>query len=356
MDDPSFSPARRAALRSRRQALIVAAAFGALIAFPPKGAKAEERRERLGGMRAEISRLEGELGELQRRESGLLGELERLGAELRLRQAELEEVGLRREQVGLAIEERSQRLRRLERAQGERKDYLAFRLREIYKSGPEQELRRFVGGAGIERYWEGVRYAAYLSERDARVLRAYRLDARRLGQESAALEREQAELEGTRVQLLGARERLEGSRRRRSHRIEGIRGDQTKRRVALEELETAAQQLGRLIDTLDPAALGPTLEMRKFEGLLDWPCEGAVSAGFGTVVHPRFKTRVPHPGLDIDAEFGSSIRTVFDGQVVFAAWMRGYGLTAIVDHGGGLLSIYAHASVLMVEAGERLSR
>ena len=73
-------------------------------------------------------------------------------------------------------------------------------------------------------------------------------------------------------------------------------------------------------------------------------------------MHPRFKTRVPHPGLDIDAPDGTRIRTVFDGRVVFAAWMRGYGLTAIVDHGNGLLSIYAHASVLMVEPGDRLGR
>jgi septal ring factor EnvC (AmiA/AmiB activator) len=65
---------------------------------------------------------------------------------------------------------------------------------------------------------------------------------------------------------------------------------------------------------------------------------------------------VPHPGLDIDAEFGTIIRTIFDGQVVFASWMRGYGLTAIVDHGGGLLSVYAHASVLMIEPGEKLMR
>lgn len=45
---------------------------------------------------------------------------------------------------------------------------------------------------------------------------------------------------------------------------------------------------------------------------------------------------------------------MFDGTVVYASWMRGYGLTAIVDHGSGLLSIYAHASVLLVEQGERV--
>ena len=95
--------------------------------------------------------------------------------------------------------------------------------------------------------------------------------------------------------------------------------------------------------------------MHKFKGLLERPGRGRVIAGFGTVVHPRFHTEVPHPGWDIEAPFGSDISSVFDGQVVFADWMRGYGLTAIVDHGGGVLSIYAHASVLLVQSGETVS-
>ena len=65
---------------------------------------------------------------------------------------------------------------------------------------------------------------------------------------------------------------------------------------------------------------------------------------------------MPHPGLDIDGRAGADIRCIFDGRVVFSSWMRGYGLTAIVDHGGGFLSVYAHASVLLVEAGERVVR
>ncbi len=100
----------------------------------------------------------------------------------------------------------------------------------------------------------------------------------------------------------------------------------------------------------------PELDILQFRGLLDWPAEGEVSAGFGTFIHPRFKTKVPHPGLDIEGRNGDDIRSVFDGRVVFASWMRGYGLTAILEHGGGLLSIYAHASALLVEPGEEVLR
>ena len=98
------------------------------------------------------------------------------------------------------------------------------------------------------------------------------------------------------------------------------------------------------------------MDVRKFRGLLDWPAEGPVGAGFGTVVHPRFKTKLPHPGLDIETGIGSGISAVFEGRVVFASWMRGYGLTAIVDHGNGVLSIYAHASVLLAEKGQTVLR
>jgi septal ring factor EnvC (AmiA/AmiB activator) len=65
---------------------------------------------------------------------------------------------------------------------------------------------------------------------------------------------------------------------------------------------------------------------------------------------------VPHPGIDIDAPEGESFRAVFDGRVVFASWLHGYGLTVIVDHGNGVVSVQAHASILLAAAGEEVAR
>jgi murein DD-endopeptidase MepM/ murein hydrolase activator NlpD len=96
--------------------------------------------------------------------------------------------------------------------------------------------------------------------------------------------------------------------------------------------------------------------VKAFRGLLDWPAEGSVTAGFGPMVHPRFKTTVPHPGLDIDAPEGSPFRAVFDGKVAYAAALHGYGLTVVVDHGQGVASVYAHAGVLEVAVGDAVAR
>jgi septal ring factor EnvC (AmiA/AmiB activator) len=286
----------------------------------------------------------------------VLGRLDRLSADLGLREAEFREVSLRLQQVRSKLARHGDNLAQLERSQGERTRYLEFRLREIYQSGSRHTLRRLLGGADVERYWSGLRYAAYLNERDARVLAEYRRDRVALEAETRALADSGAALEASQRETDTARTNLERSRRRWSEELEVIRADREKRRTAIDELEGAANALGRLVETLERPEADPRMDMRRFEGLLEWPATGDVSAGFGTVVHPRFRTQVPHPGLDIEAGAGQNIVSVFDGRVAYAAWMRGYGLTAIVDHGGGLLSVYAHASALLVDVDQRIRR
>jgi len=340
----------------------VACVLGAVTLFAgtaqPRSA-IEERGEaeaRLEGTRIEIERLERELDRLAGQERGVLGELERVGTELRLRQAEFDGVTTELDEVNLELETRESEAAELQGEKERSEAYLAFRLRRLYRAGPGQALRRFVGGQGAQHYWSGVRYASLLNARDARMLDRYRETSRKLDHEREVLGQKQAELASLQEELAASRSRLDAARAGQRRALAEIRQDQDKRRAAVDELREAAEALSHLVTSFDASGEAPGPDMMKFRGLLDWPARGQVSAGFGTVIHPRFRTRVPHPGWDIDAPVGSEIRSVFDGQVAFAAWMRGYGLTAIVDHGGGLLSIYAHSAALLVEAGENVRR
>ena len=311
--------------------------------------------DRMRALQQEIERLEVELGEIGARESGVLGELGQIEAEIRLRRAQAERAELALDETVAAIEERTQRLAELEREQERRAGYLSFRLREIYKDGPYQALRRILAGGGDP--LAARRYAAHLSARDARVLAEHREAAAQTREEREALTARQAELGRAREEAERVAGALAARRVARERLLDSIRDDRATRTGAIEELETAAGELDRLATALPgTGAAVMRLDVGKFRGLLDWPADGRVSAWFGTREHPRFRTKVPHPGLDIDAPDGSDIRSVFDGVVVFASWMRGYGLTAIVDHGQGLLSIYAHASVLLVEPGTQVVR
>ena len=339
----------------RARGLILALILAALMLPAVGQERAPDRETRLRVMKRHIDRLQQELDRLHSREKGVLGQLSRIEAEVALREAQLEETGIRLSELEEQIEVREATAAGIEAAQANREKYLSFRLREMYKQGPGLTFRRSLFTGEVEEFLSGLRYASFLSERDSRVIREHRADAGRLREELTALESERARQEKVGKEAERARSLLVAGRKERTSFLTRIRDDARVRQSALVELELAAGELTDLVEGLispDAAAV----DMHKFHGLLDLPVDGRITGRFGQIVHPRFKTKVPHPGLDIEAEQGMRITGIFDGTVVYAAWLRGYGLTAILDHGSGLVSIYSHASVLLVEKGEKVLR
>ena len=81
-----------------------------------------------------------------------------------------------------------------------------------------------------------------------------------------------------------------------------------------------------------------------------------VTSTFGYRVHPIFNDRRLHTGLDFRASSGTPLAASHAGEVVFAGWRGGYGNCTIIDHGGGLATLYAHQSAVRVSAGDIVSR
>lgn len=83
-------------------------------------------------------------------------------------------------------------------------------------------------------------------------------------------------------------------------------------------------------------------------GRLPWPVAGRVSSPFG------LRAGHPHEGVDIAADAGAPIRAIEDGRVIFAGPRGTYGNTVIIEHAGGLQTLYAHASRVLVRAGQEV--
>jgi len=334
-------------------AFVAAVACGAL---GLAGGQDGTRTRRLDAVRAEMQRLEAELAALAAREQTLLGDVTRMDTEIALRRAQLEEVTISLKDTEARLGTSEHELAEISAERGRRAPLLAARLRELYKRGPAGLLARTLTPLGTGSGLDGFRYASYLSRRDAARLASWRDTSKRLGEERAALAAERTRLDALRAQASSRESALTAGRAQRAAMLSRIRGDREQHEKAFGELSEAAKSLGRLVDSLDDATVHTGLDVRKFHGLLDWPAAGRVSASFGTLVHPRFKTEVPHPGWDIDATEGQPFRTIFDGRVAYAAPLSGYGLTAVIDHGNGIVSIYAHAAVLVVEVGQDVER
>jgi len=87
-----------------------------------------------------------------------------------------------------------------------------------------------------------------------------------------------------------------------------------------------------------------------------WPAAGQVTSRFGWRIHPIFRTREFHTGLDIATRWGSPVVASRSGVVRFVGWKYGYGQMIVLDHGAGLETTYSHLSTALVRCGERVTQ
>jgi septal ring factor EnvC (AmiA/AmiB activator) len=165
------------------------------------------------------------------------------------------------------------------------------------------------------------------------------------------------QLETRREEQVGKREELESRERELVREREARKGliaeldqemeDKTSERKRLEadrqRLEQLFAELQRRASDLD----GSGFVARK--GSLPWPLTGRVTNAFG---QSRADGRLTWHGMMIAADEGTSVKSVFRGRVVFASWLRGFGLLTIIDHGGGYMTLYGHADVLLKTVGD----
>jgi len=152
---------------------------------------------------------------------------------------------------------------------------------------------------------------------------------------------------------------------KRSKLIEDIRGKKSLALAAIKSLRRTATDLDQTIKSLGSeynrtkqAKYIPQKTFTTLKGLLNMPVKGKIITTFGSYTNKKCNVANFRSGVDIKADRGEPICSVFDGKVLFSNWFKGYGNMIIVNHGNHYYTVYAHAEELFkvkgdhVEAGE----
>ena len=202
----------------------------------------------------------------------------------------------------------------------------------------------------------------------ARVARYFGYFAEARLASTRALEATLAELADSEVQLLEETKALAEQReiaRVQRDELQGKRADArtivARYTAEFDSIDTRLSQLRAneqdLIDLLESLRasifdIGQPNEVVPFasrKGQLALPLEGPLIKRFGEL---RPEGRVKWTGVLIEAELGTPVKAIHYGRVVFADWLRGFGLLMIISHDDGYMSLYGHNQVLLVEPGE----
>lgn len=148
----------------------------------------------------------------------------------------------------------------------------------------------------------------------------------------------------------------------RSKLLAEIRSQKALELAAIEVLSQAAENLDQEIISLsnripsnEPVAVeknSARLSFSDFKGLLMMPVKGKITNLFGSYKNPKYNVMNFRSGIDISADKGEPIRSVFGGEVLYSNWFRGYGNMIIVDHGRKYYTVYAHLEEAFKSKGD----
>jgi septal ring factor EnvC (AmiA/AmiB activator) len=212
-----------------------------------------------------------------------------------------------------------------------------------------------VGGArSLPDYLEAQRVLRWITAHDGKLHAAFVEESRRVEVAQKTLGEREARLAKSAEAARAERDRLAAARGERLALLERMVTDKATAVRAAEERRLAHSGIASMLRRLVPAgALSESFA--KNRGRLPWPTAGAVGQPFGDTVDKRFGTVVAHPGLDLVAKSGTPVQAVAPGIVAFAGWLRGFGQTVILDHGGDYHTLSAHLAGLRVAEGDAVA-
>ncbi|MGB2929364.1 MAG: peptidoglycan DD-metalloendopeptidase family protein [Desulfobacterales bacterium] len=154
---------------------------------------------------------------------------------------------------------------------------------------------------------------------------------------------------------------MSDERVKRSSILVGIRNKRSLELALLESLNQAAANLNGTVKSLNieagPLKQNKNISPKSFsalKGLLNMPVKGKIVIPFGPHKNKKFNMVNFQSGIEIKADRGEPIRSVFDGQILYADWFKGYGNMIIIDHGENYYTVYAHAEELFASKGDNI--
>jgi septal ring factor EnvC (AmiA/AmiB activator) len=230
---------------------------------------------------------------------------------------------------------------------------VADHLQSAYRLAGEDFFRLLMNDESVDRLERMARYHRYFSAAQVDALERYNKALAALAVQEETLEQRVTEATASEAEHARRIAALEDLRGENTDLLGRLKEEQKDRAQERDRLEADRQRLESLLAAISRKALG--LDGRSFaqsHGRLPWPVDGKVTHAFGS---PRAGGRLRWNGIVVGAPDGAEFRAVQSGRVVFADWLRGFGLLTIVDHGNSFMTLYGQAEILTRAVGDSVA-
>ena len=260
-----------------------------------------------------------------------------------LKNVEQEQAKLEAEQEGLKTAIRKQQ------------SLLSSQLKSAFMAGHYDYAKMLFYQDDARTFERVITYYQYVAKARQKEIESFRSNVARLEEVNAELSEKALSLaalkdeqEGQRAVLLTRQDDRKATLKKinktiasENQRIASLQADEKALKDAIEAARITAERAAREAEvSMDGLA--------KLKGKLAAPVKGRIRNLFGS----RRQGQVSWKGIVIDGAEGDPVNSIAPGKVLYADWLRGFGLVAIVDHGEGYMSVYGHNQALLKQAGD----
>ncbi len=336
-------------------------------------------KDELKGVRQEINAKKQLITKTRKVEAVVSTELQAINRSLEQKKSELGRLDAELRTVESDLEKTTNESVRVKEEAEQKKRVIESRLVSLYKGGELGALRMFFSSESFPHMAENIRYMSAVLDNDKRLFKEYNEKILQLTELKKRLEQETARKKTLKSGIALKKKEIEGEKSRKADYLNRVRQDRSSYEASLKELQANAARLQAMINRLEeisrkkllarrqkPAQKNlkavpdlPPVPDRGFasqKGRMPLPVRGEIIEGFGKHKHPEFNSYTYSKGLSIAASSGSEIRSIYEGNVIFADYFKGFGNMVIVDHGGGYFTLYAHASRIMKKVGAEVGK
>ncbi|EKE81469.1 murein hydrolase activator EnvC family protein [Idiomarina xiamenensis] len=356
-----MSPRQRTTLSQHSRGLclglLLSCAVGALTSTLPAWAQTADRQQ----TEAQIATIQAEI---KKRREQMASRREQMSAQQQqLRKLELETAQLAKQlaQTDQQLRENQQRIDELETRQAtlqqrlqEQAKQLEAQLVSAYTAGQNDFLKMLLNQQNPAEFERMLSYYRYLNQARMAEIDALRATQQELDEVQQQLLQQRQLLAQIKVEQGQQRQALDRQQQQQQQQLAKLQQAQRNDEQSVTQLQQDQAELEAVLDAIIAAMRNDvSLDgLAALKGKLNWPTQGKLQRLFG-----RSRSGpIDWSGVLIEGQLGQSVNSVDDGRVLFADWLRGFGLLLVVDHGEGYMTLYGFNQALIKDVGDTVRR
>jgi septal ring factor EnvC (AmiA/AmiB activator) len=325
-----------------------------LLSLPLMGADINKRQAELKAIQAQINTQKNTLQDTSRQREKLLSLLKRDEQAIAHSAKKVNKSKQSLKQVNIKLSELSTQQTELENAKIGQQKTLSKQLSSAYLAGNHDYSKMMLNQqnpATIERM---LAYYQYLNKARINAITELKLTLSQLEQVKTSQVKTQQNLNELVITQQQQAKLLSKEQTQRQQTLTQLQRTLNTKGAELEQLQIEEASIKRIVQqALVASKSSPAMDgLNVAKNRLPWPTKGRLSAKFG---YPR-SGQINWKGVILSAPEGQSVNAVAPGKVIYADWLRGFGMVMVVDHGKGFMSLYGHAQTLLKKPGDKIAK